>query len=267
MDAMVTRQKPSARAVADCASLAAFVMLENGAETYRAEDAVTRICGAFGYEGADVLALPTGVFATLREADGSPVTLVRRVKKRTTHLERIDEANTVSRALCEGKLTLDEASARFYGMSKPGNARRQQPLPIAAAALSSGFFAAMFGGGVFEFIVAALCGVCIQTATQAFKREDHFRLLISLIGGGVASLVALTLCAVMARGNATAIISGAIMPILPGLAMTNAIRDTMRGDLVSGVARGAEAVLVAVAIAAGAGVVMGAYLMMGGTLL
>ena len=46
------------------------------------------------------------------------------------------------------------------------------------------------------------------------------------------------------------------MPLLPGLDITNAIRDTVNGDLVSGVARTAEALLKAVAIAAGVGVVI-----------
>ena len=40
----------------------------------------------------------------------------------------------------------------------------------------------------------------------------------------------------------------------PGVAVTNAIRDTIAGDLVAGVARGADALMSAAAISAGAGV-------------
>ena len=54
------------------------------------------------------------------------------------------------------------------------------------------------------------------------------------------------------------------LALLPGLAMTNAIRDTMRGDLVSGVARAAEALLVSVALAAGVGAVLGIRVLIGG---
>ena len=46
------------------------------------------------------------------------------------------------------------------------------------------------------------------------------------------------------------------MPILPGLATTNAIRDTIRGDLVSGGARFIEAILCAVMLAAGIGLML-----------
>ena len=59
---------------------------------------------------------------------------------------------------------------------------------------------------------------------------------------------------------------GAVLPLLPGLAMTVAIRDTMRGDLVSGVARIAEALLVAACVAVGVGAVLGLWLKIGGTL-
>ena len=48
------------------------------------------------------------------------------------------------------------------------------------------------------------------------------------------------------------IIAGAIMPLVPGLAMTTAVQDTMRGDMVSGLSHGAQAILTAFLIAGGA---------------
>lgn len=51
-------------------------------------------------------------------------------------------------------------------------------------------------------------------------------------------------------------IISSIMLLVPGLAITNAIRDTVAGDYLSGVARAAEAFLVAIAIAAGIGFVL-----------
>ena len=48
------------------------------------------------------------------------------------------------------------------------------------------------------------------------------------------------------------LIAGALMPMLPGLMMTNAIQDTMRGDMVSGLSHGALAILTACLVASGA---------------
>ena len=48
------------------------------------------------------------------------------------------------------------------------------------------------------------------------------------------------------------VIAGAVMPLVPGLAMTNAVQDTMRGDMVSGISHGVQAILTAFLIAGGA---------------
>jgi len=49
-----------------------------------------------------------------------------------------------------------------------------------------------------------------------------------------------------------ATVAGALMPMLPGLAMTNAVQDTMRGDMVSGISSAVSAVMTAVLLAVGA---------------
>ena len=49
-----------------------------------------------------------------------------------------------------------------------------------------------------------------------------------------------------------AAVAGALMPMLPGLAMTNAVQDTMRGDMVSGISSAVSAAMSAVLLAVGA---------------
>ena len=78
----------------------------------------------------------------------------------------------------------------------------------------------------------------------------------SAVSGALSAAIAVFSVRLDPLGNQTSIIIGAIMPLLPGLAITNAIRDTVNGDLVSGVARTADALLKAVAIAAGVGAVL-----------
>ena len=49
------------------------------------------------------------------------------------------------------------------------------------------------------------------------------------------------------------VIISAIMPMVPGVAITNAVRDTLQGDYISGGARILEAFLKAAAVALGVG--------------
>ena len=61
-----------------------------------------------------------------------------------------------------------------------------------------------------------------------------------------------------------AAIIGGIMPLLSGLAMTTAVRDTVYGDLISGMTRALEALLLAAAVAMGVYVGLKFAAMMGG---
>ena len=51
------------------------------------------------------------------------------------------------------------------------------------------------------------------------------------------------------------------MTLVPGVAITNSMRDVIAGDLMAGMVRGLEALLVALALALGTGV---ALVVMGG---
>ncbi len=52
------------------------------------------------------------------------------------------------------------------------------------------------------------------------------------------------------------IVIGGIMPLVPGMAITNAIRDVIAGDLLSGTSRGLEAALTSAAVAMGVVIVL-----------
>ena len=64
--------------------------------------------------------------------------------------------------------------------------------------------------------------------------------------------------------NTDKAVIGSLMLLVPGLALTNGIRDIIAGDYMTGMARGAEALLVATSLAVGTGVAIG-YIMTGGT--
>jgi uncharacterized membrane protein YjjP (DUF1212 family) len=56
---------------------------------------------------------------------------------------------------------------------------------------------------------------------------------------------------------------GSIMLLIPGISLMNSLRDMMCGDIITGILRLAEALMMAVAIAAGFGI---AIMMLGGLL-
>ena len=56
--------------------------------------------------------------------------------------------------------------------------------------------------------------------------------------------------------NSQAVITGTLMILVPGIAITNSLRDIIGGDYVSGVSRLGEAIFIAASIAVGVGIMM-----------
>ena len=234
------------------ARLAGRLLLENGAETYRVE--VSFICKTGGLTDVSVISLPTGTIYSFVDEDGVPHSEVVRTKSRTTNLSVVSRVNAISRAVTAGSLSMEQGFAQLEELSRTP----PQPLwqGLLANGLSASFFALLFHGGGFDFAVALVCGLLTRLLGLLFSEDSVSSTLYALLSGALSAVVAVLSVRFFHMGNQTPIIIGAIMPLLPGLAITNAIRDTVNGDLVSGVARTAEALLKAVAIAAGVGTVL-----------
>ena len=77
----------------DIALEAGEILLRNGAETYRVEESITRICSAYGHS-CEAIVLPTGIFLTVYSSEYESETSVRRIKVRTLDLTKIDRINS-----------------------------------------------------------------------------------------------------------------------------------------------------------------------------
>ena len=240
--------------VLDTVGLASQIILENGGETYRAEETVERMCKGLGVPKVDVLALPTGLMLTLTDDEGNNITRIVRVHSRSIHLKNIDLCNGISRQVAAGKMTAEEAMKALQEVKRERNERKW--LLIGASALSAGGFAVMLGGAWIEFFVALFCGTAVEAIMLLMAKRSVPGMVSGLIAGALTTLAALAGSVIFPGLNIEPIISGSIMPLLPGLATTNGIRDTIRGDLVSGGARIIEAVLCAIMLAAGIGLVL-----------
>ena len=238
----------------DVVCLASQLILENGGETYRAEETVERMCQGLGIPRVDVLALPTGLMLTLTLEEDKTISRIVRVHSRSTDLNRIDECNVISRRVASGSMMAEEALKALQEIKRPQ--REKRLLLIAASAVSAASFTVMLGGSWADFGVSFFCGALVQWVLTPLGKMKVPPLISSMIAGALTTLLALLGARMIADVNIEPIISGAIMPLLPGLATTNAMRDTIRGDLVSGGARLGEAILSVMMLAAGIGLML-----------
>lgn len=97
------------RLLMDTALLAGKIMLQSGAETYRVEDTICRILHTSGLETAETFATVTGLFVTLADPSIDAITKITRVSEKQSNLSQVYEVNDVSRRLCCGVISVEEA--------------------------------------------------------------------------------------------------------------------------------------------------------------
>ena len=81
--------------------------------------------------------------------------------------------------------------------------------------------------------------------------EDLNQILINVVATFLVSSSAILSVRAGIGTDANEIIIGNIMLLIPGIALTNSLRDMISGDIISGLLRFLDAILVAAAIAAG----------------
>ena len=233
--------------------LCAQIILENNGETYRAEETVMFIGRSLGYD-TEVISFPIGFIITIADENDNVDTIIKRIKSRKIDLGAIHEVNDLSRRIVNGSIDIKVAIAKLREL----HSKRDKPSPFlyTAASLSPAAFSLLYGGGLFDAFVSAICGFLVQYVYSNFDVDDNYNFAMSLISGAMIAIIAILFVNVCNTGNTNIIITAAITPLLPGLVMTTAIRDAMRGDLLSGLARLAEAILVAIALAFGIGAVL-----------
>jgi len=244
--------------------LAGKIMLENGAETYRVEDTMERICYISGILSADTYATPTGIFLSVRTDTYDYSTSIKRVHTRTTDLYKVNMVNDVSRKLVSKEISLSEALDILENLDE----KNTLPpfLSVSSAGICSGIFALLSGGSLTDGIITAFSGALIQFISLFTSARNISFFLGNMMAGAVAAVIGIIFSIIFKIGNLDKIIIGSIIPLLPGLAITSAIRDTIYGDLVSGTVRGVEAILIAVSIASGVGIILRTWFIITGGL-
>lgn len=241
----------------DFAVAAGELLLRNGAETYRVEDTIKRICYKEGFEVAEVFVFPTGIIVNGIHNDNR-LTRMKQVTERDINLTVISKVNNMSRRFAAGQLTVAEGLAALSSMTGNGGGFSKIAV-LGAGSLASGAATILLGGSWQDFLPALVATALVRLAIGVTTINLAYILRLYL-AGALAALIGTVFVHTGFGLHVDKIIMGAVLPLVPGVALTNAIRDFISGDLMSGTIRLAEGLLIAAAIAGGTGVGLGIYL-------
>ena len=242
----------------DIAMEAGHILLQNGAEISRVEETMERICRYYGENKADFFVLSNGIFTTGGYEAKKSYAKVRHIPVSGARLDKVVAVNQLSREIEEGKyestVAVWKELERISHM--PDNKNRQR---ILASGIGSGFFCVLAGGCFQDCIAAFIAGVVLYIYVVFLSEKYLSKILGNIFGGAIIVAVCVLCLKVNIGQHLENVISGAIMPMVPGVAFANGIRDIADGDYISGAVRLLDAILRFLCIAIGVGAAFTIY--------
>ena len=237
--------------LSEIASSAGALMLANGAEIYRVEDTVERIIRSKDLiRDVDVFSFYDTIIVTF-SYKGKIHTNMRRVRSRGINLYNVDRVNTFSRNFSAGLYSLDEALIELDKIKKDKSWPTH--LKTFGATLAAGSYSILLGGNIVEIISSFSVGFLAYRFSLFLERNKLNFFVVNFLYGFILSILALLINEITPI-SINIIIVGGMMAFVPGVMITNAMRDLMSGDALSGITGTAMAILISIALAVGVAV-------------
>ncbi len=227
--------------------LAGKIMMENGSEVYRVEDTMNRIATNAGAVDCVSYVTATGLFIGFKE---DSYCQLEEVHERAINLEKVVAVNRLSRQFAEGELSLAELYDQLL-IAKSQTPSFRLSTQTFSAGIVSCTLMYIFGGSWTDFTATFVIGALGFLTAYLVKKWLQISFLDMFAAAVLIGVLSVFCSKLGLAKNVDNLIIGAVMPLVPGVAITNSFRDIMAGDLISGTARGIEAIFTAAAIGMG----------------
>ncbi len=230
------------------------MMLTSGAEVNRVENTIQRMMQAYGCSRVDVFTIPSNIVVSVQTAGDAVLSQTRRIVGFETDMYKIERCNALSRRVCADPPTLQELKNVVEEIKQEKGYSRLTK--FITYGIISAAFSVFFGGTWLDGVAAFVCGLLLYVSVEACGRLKVQRIILNILCSAIVGLGAVLLTSLGIGQSVDKIIIGNIMLLIPGIALTTSVRDMISGDTVSGMLGLCEALIRALAIAAGFALVL-----------
>ena len=230
-----------------------YLLLKHGSEIYRVEESLLRMCEGVGFSNIEVFAIPSYFTISLDLSDGTHYQTSKRSRTNRTNLDYLYHLNCLVREISNQDISTSDIHQRIEDIQSQ---KMNQALILVGYIISGAMFSVFFGGRVVEMIVGAIIGFVLYYFSYLLELLKINSIVRTILSSMVLSTIAIMAYKAHIIQNTQSVITGTLMILVPGIAITNSLRDIMGGDFVSGLSRMIEAILIAASIAMGVGIMM-----------
>lgn len=229
-------------------------MLISGAENYRIEDSLYRMCRSYGFVKYDVFVIPSNIQITVETENGDIITQVRHIENADIDFDQLDYMNNLCRYVCSHTPDEEELQKKYQEVK---NRPPQHPAAKYFAGIMGGTgFAVFFGCNFKDAIVAVIVSLMIVVVGKWLeKREGNLFVYNTILSFLSEAIIVLSVRNGFAD-HPERIMIGIVMLLISGLSTTNGIREILQKDYISGFINIMNSILGAAGIAVGTALAM-----------
>jgi uncharacterized membrane protein YjjP (DUF1212 family) len=222
-----------------------------GTTAHRLEGAVVSVASKLGLE-CGAWSNPTGMILSFGEAGRGRRDTVRvvRLSPGETDLYKLCEVDRVAEAVTSGALDLDAGHAALRALDRPGS-WRGKTIQILAFGLTAATVAGLWRLPWLDIATAGLTGLLIGVLDWATHNRPRLKEASDALAAMIAGTVAVLVATYVGALNLNTVIIAALIVLMPGLSLTNAVNELTNQNLVSGTARFAGAMSTILKLAIG----------------
>ncbi|SFQ15546.1 Uncharacterized membrane protein YjjP, DUF1212 family [Lachnospiraceae bacterium XBB1006] len=230
------------------------LLLQSGAENFRTEDSLYRMCEAYGFVKSDVHVIPSNIQATIETPEGDIYTQIRHVRRTGFDFTRLDHLNNLCRYICQE--TPDEKT--IAAMRHKIMTEKPQRLSVhtLAAMMGGGGFCVFFGGGLSDAILAASLAIIIAVGGHFLSKKENNVFIYNLILAAICQCIVLLVVPLYPGAHSESVTDGIAMLLISALTTTNGIRDMLQRDFLAGIQNIFSSILGSAGIACGIAIAM-----------
>ena len=224
-------------------------MIKCGSEINRVEETIIRICHFYGMKQTEVFSVISMMHATTIDKDGKTYTQSRRVYSYSNNLGKLERLNSLSRNICSGRVNIEEGRQVLEDIMFEESPFH--PTAMIGCMLAAGGFTVFFGGTLLDAAASLPIACIIYLMNTLIKARGMNKLFYTALCSAISGTLAIVFTKIGFGNNPDLIMIGDIMLIIPGVMLINSVREMLCGDVMSGLLRLLEAIIISMAIACG----------------
>jgi uncharacterized membrane protein YjjP (DUF1212 family) len=216
-----------------------------GVSAARLEGAVRATATAIGVD-CEIWSSPTGILLSIGEPDdagASHQTRVLRLEPAEPNLSDLVALDEIADQVIAGRIGVVEASARLRVLDRAPDPN-QRVWTVVAFGLAAAAVAGLLRTSWTDIAVAGALGLIIGMVMVGSGPRPHLSAASEAIAAIVATVLAAGFAHFVAPLSIQTVVIAALIVLMPGLTLTTAVTDLASGQLVTGTARFAGAMVV-----------------------